>query len=364
VGSGRGPIPRRITVPHTLDLIVQPRLAPRQSLAVDRFLLAEAAAGKGGALRVYDLAGDILSLGRYHLAPTPRPGATAAVMRRHSGGRAMPWGDGFVGISLVLPHRSALVSEEPLALAPAQVMNRYVRGVLEACKIAGVSAFYPGRDLITYEGRLLGMASFEVAPGGALLFEAVLAVTRDASVLPTLVDAVDPEGVVAAGMLAADDTTSLARVLGRALATDELAELMRGGYAERLDVRFVDRILGATDERSLATIVGDVADERWLRARVRCPELDRHGSIATQLGVLEAHFALDGGRLREVVLAGDVIASSSTIEALAAALRGCPAEAEAIDRVVMQVLADPHLFVLGVGPARTITDAIVRGLPG
>ncbi len=351
-------------MPHTLDLIVQPRLVPRQSLATDRFLLAEAAAGMAGTLRVYDLTGGVLSIGRYHLAPTPRPEAPVSVMRRHSGGRAMPWGDGFVGISLVLPHRSALVSPEPLALAPTQVMNRCVRGVLEACKVAGVAAFYPGRDLITSEGRLLGMASFEVAADGALLFEAVLAVARDASVLPALIDAVDPEGVIPASMLTADDTTSLTRVLGRSLETAELAELLRRGFTERLGVRVTDRVLGQGELQRIEAFLPDLADERWLRARVRRPDLDRHGSVATQLGVLEAHFALDGARLHEVVLAGDVIASSATIAALEDALRGCPAEAAAIDRVVTQVLADPQRFVLGIGPARTITDAIARGLPG
>jgi hypothetical protein len=192
----------------------------------------------------------------------------------------------------------------------------------------------------------------------------VLATTRDASVLPELVDAVDPEGAVPTGMPTADDTTSFARVLGRTVTTAELAELVHRGFAERLDVRCTDRVLGEREERTIATLAGDVADERWLRARVRRPELDRHGSMTTQLGVLEAYFALDAGRLREVMLAGDVIASAPTIEALEGALRGCPAEADAIDRVVTQVLADPHRFVLGIGPARTITDAIVRGLPG
>jgi len=39
-------------VPHTLDLIVQPRLAPRHSLATDRFLRAETLSGSAGSLRV------------------------------------------------------------------------------------------------------------------------------------------------------------------------------------------------------------------------------------------------------------------------------------------------------------------------
>jgi lipoate-protein ligase A len=351
-------------VPHCLDLIVQPRLAPPCSLATDRFLLAGTARESRATLRVYDLTGDVLSLGRYHLAPMAPPHASVALMRRHSGGRAMPWGDGFVGVSLVLPHRSALVSPDPLALAPAQVMNRYLRGVLEACKMVGVSAFYPGRDLLTHDGRLLGMASFEVAADGALVLEAVLAVGRDASVLPGLLDAVDRDGVISTRMLTADDTTSLARILGRDIGLAELADLLRRGFADRLGVRVTERALGADEEREIEALLSELADERWLRARVRRSDLDRHASVATQLGVLEVHFAVEGPRLRELVLGGDLIAPSPTIVALEGALRGCPADATAIDRVVAEVLADPHHFVLGIGPARTITDAIVRGLPG
>jgi lipoate-protein ligase A len=350
-------------VPHDLDLIVQPRLAPLRSLAIDRYLLSGAVRKGRTVLRVYDLAGDVLSLGRYHLAPVPRPDAPVALLRRHSGGRALPWGDGFAGISLVLPHRSALVSPDPLALAPAQVMNRYVRGVLEACKLAGASAFYPGRDLLTHEGRLLGMASFEVADDGALLLEIVLAVGRDASVLPALLDAADPDGLVPTQMPTFADATSLARILGRTLATGELAELVGRGYADRLGVRVTARTLADDEERAIEAILPVVADQRWLRARVRRPELDRRGSIATQLGVLDVCFAVEGSRLGDVMLAGDVIAPSPTVAALEAALRGCAAEATAIDRVVSEVLADPRHFILGIGPSRTLTDAIVRGLP-
>jgi hypothetical protein len=56
----------------------------------------------------------------------------------------MPWGDGFVGLSLVLPHRSALAAADPLALAPEQVMNRCVRGVLRACELERRPRVLPG----------------------------------------------------------------------------------------------------------------------------------------------------------------------------------------------------------------------------
>src|SRR5437867_6171475 len=134
-----------------LGLLVQPDITPGTSLAWDRQLLGDAP--QMGALRVYAFGGDVLSLGRYHLAPEA---GSVPLHRRHSGGRAMLAGDGFVGMALTLPHRSALVSHEPLALTPEQVMNRCVRGLLEGLKQAGVSAFYPGRDLLTVEGRSIG----------------------------------------------------------------------------------------------------------------------------------------------------------------------------------------------------------------
>jgi lipoate-protein ligase A len=343
-------------VPQTLDLIVQPRLAPHRSLAADEALLGELRAGsRGGAgtLRVYDLAGDVLALGRYHLAPGDSPAGGVTLWRRRSGGRTMPWGDGFVGLSLVLPHRSALVAAEPLALRPEQVLNRYVRGILGACELGGVAAFYPGLDAVTVDRRIVALVSFEVDAAGALVFEAVIANTRDFSVLPALLDRADPGGVVKATMLTADDATCLARALGRELATEEVADRLRRGYERRLDVHFAER-----------TAPPDVPfdEERWLRARTPRPDRDRHGSAATRLGVLEAHFGLDGARLRDVLVAGDFIASSPTVERLERRLDGCAAERGAIDAVVEEVLAEPGSFMLGPPPG-AVADAILGGLP-
>ena len=343
---------RRATVLPTLDLIVQPGLSPRESLAADRQLLDEAPGGRA-ALRVYDLAGETLSLGRYHLAPEPVAAGDVTVWRRRSGGRAMPWGAGFIGLSLVLPHRSWLEADDPFALAPEQVMNRCVRGLLEACELSGVPVLYPGRDAITVQRRLLALVSFEVEASGALVFEAVLAAARDFSVLPVLLDRADPSGVVKSGMLTAEDTTSLARLLGSAPDTAEMARRLRRGYEGRLGLRFEERTLGAG---------APFDDASWLRERRLAAGVDRHASVATQLGVLDAHLAVAGDRLVEVVLAGDFIANSSAIARLEEELRGCPARPDVVEAAVAAVFTAPENFVLGVGPSRTVTDVIVKAL--
>jgi len=339
-----------------LELVVQQGLSPAASLAADRALLAEAAdpaRRATGVLRVYDLVGDVLSLGRFHLAPDAPPSAPIAVWRRHSGGRAMPWGDGFVGVSLVLPHRSALVSSDPLALAPDQVLNRCVRGILGACELAGVPAVYPGRDVVTVDRRTLALVSFEVDANGALLFEAVIANRRDASVLPRLLDAADPRGRVKAAMVTPADTTCLAAPGGRELDVAEVAALLRRGYERRLDVTVAERTLGD---------VPSFDDVAWLAARRWNPALRHHALASTQLGVFEAYTATEAGRIGDVVLAGDFIANSGAIERLEDALRGVPTERAAIEATVGRVLGAPESFVLGVRPVATIADTIARSV--
>jgi lipoate-protein ligase A len=338
-------------VPHSLDLIVQPGLSPGESLAADRRLLDEAARARRGALRVYTLAGEVLALGRYHLAPSP--GTGVRVWRRHSGGRAMPWGDGFVGVSLVLPHRAALVASDPLALAPEQVMNRYVRGILEALSLSGVAALYPGRDVVTVDRRLLGLVSFEVTATGALLFETVIADGQDASVLPGLLDRADPAGVVKGGMLTAGETTSLARLLGRALGPVELAARLRSGYERRLGVIFTERALDG---------VPLVDEAAWLGGRRAPSQASGHATVASQLGVLEAHVAVSGGRIDDVVLAGDFIANSPAVDRLEGALRGCAANRAAVEAVVDAIFDGRENFILGVGPTRTVAEAIGKAV--
>ena len=332
-----------------VTLVVQPGISPAASLGADAGALAAGAL----ALRVYEFAGDVLSLGRYHLLPAGRSGTRVRLHRRHSGGRATAFGDGFVGIALTLPHRSALVSPQPLALAPEQVMNRCVRGILEGLKAAGVAAFYPGRDFITVDRRPLGLVAFEVGPTGALLFEAILANRRDFSLLPAFLDEVDPDGVVSAEMLAAEAATSLAR-LGATLPLDDVAALVRGGY---------EQVFGLEFEVARAPAPAPIEEDSWLRQRSPRPELDRHGSTRTQLGCLEAHFVLDGARIADIVLAGDFIANSPAVDELERGLRGSRAERRVVDEVVARVFARPENFVLGIGPLETIAETIMRAMP-
>ena len=83
-----------------------------------------------------------------------------------------------------------------------------------------------------------------------------------------------------------------------------------------------------------------------------------------RLGVFEAYVRLaeDGRRLEDVTFAGDVLVNASGIERLESALRGCPAERDAIDATVQRVLDGQENFVLGIGPPSSVADLLCQSL--
>jgi hypothetical protein len=336
----------------TLGLIVEPTTTTAAGRDADRCLMALAVERGRGSLRVSRVAGDVLALGRYHLAPAGAP--DVILDRRLSGGRAAASGSGFVTLSLALPHRSALVSDDPRALTPEQVLNRALRGLLGGLEAGGIAAIYPGRDTVTAGRRPLAVVGFEVEGTGATLIDAVLAVERDQSLLPHLLDRADPDGVVGAQIMLPDDVTSVTRELGHEPGFDELVAWLRRGYETRLGVRFVE------EESPRSQRDGT---ESAVRARALRAHLDRRAVTATILGQLEAHSALAAdGTLAEVMLAGDILAPSHTIERLERSLRGCRPLVEDLHDVIAGVVRPPDEFILGVGSLRTVAETIARSV--
>lgn len=354
----------RVQGPREIGLLIQSGVNPAASCAADEFLLAAVTRPPRdhlGFCRVYDFAGDCLSIGRYHLAPEST-GAAISLHRRHSGGAAMPFGRGYVGFSLILPHRSALVSDDPMALAAEQVLNRCVRGLLEGCKMLGVPAFYPGLDSITVKRRMLAMVSFECAANGALLFDAIIANGRDFSELPRLLDATDPGGLIAGRLLSEEDATCLRRELGVELNLAEVAEMLCRGYERRFGLRFERFELPENDLRRVHCLAAEsFAAKHWLLSRRSQPDLDHHAVSRTLLGRLDVYFGLTTDhRLRRVLLGGDLIANSASIEKLERALEGCALQRATIEAVVAAVYSRPENYLLGIGPLARIAEKICR----
>ena len=350
---------------RSLPVLVEPGLTPRESLARDRFLLQAVVASPGrwpAALRVFDVRGEAVSIGRWHLAPGPAA-TGVTLMRRHSGGRAAAFGAGFVGVNLILPARGALLEPGTPPLRPEQVMNRYVRGILGGLERHRIPALYPGRDTITARRRQLGVVSFAETRTGAVLVEAIVATSGDPSALPRLLDRADPGGVVRTTMLTPADTTSIAAEQGSAPTVEQLADWLAAGYSERLGVTSEARTLDDTETARIGEIGSALDDATWLASRRPRADLDHRASAATTLGVLEVQLAVGAdARIRDACISGDLIAADETIPALEEALRGCPPDRAVVAATVARVLAQPHQFLLGIGPADTLVDTVMRAL--
>lgn len=317
--------------------------------SVDRACLALARATGHCVLAVVPARGDVVSLGRFHQRPA-RDAGGVALARRTSGGRACAFGDGFLRLVLAQPHRSALVGDDPATLAPEQVLNRAVRGPMAALERLGVAVHYPGRDLLTVAGRPLAALGLAVEDDGATLVDVVLSGTRDAALLPALLDRADPTGVVRADLLLPDAVTSLAR-LGRDVAPDDLAAAAARGYADRLGVT-----LGDTHD---VIPSDDDADAAWETARRPDPRHTMHATARTAIGVLEAHAARAAdGTVADLRLAGDLLASTRVVAALEEHLRGVPLERAAVTIAVARALGASDGVLLGVGP-EMLVEAIV-----
>jgi lipoate-protein ligase A len=313
-------------------------IAPAAAAGHARRLLDRAHAENVAVLHAYVVPGDVLGLGRFHRTPGGSDGAVR-LLRRLGGGRPVPLGEGFVGLHLALPHRSALVGDDPERLSPEQVLNRSVRGLLGALRRFGVEASYPGLDVVSVDGRIVAGMTFEVRDDGATLVETALAVGRSYAEVVRFADIADPKGAVPIEMVLPDRATCLADCGAGTPSLDALVDALAAGYAERLGIDAVVTPAGLPP--------GAEADDGVGPASEPTPPLDRRARTRGLLGVVEADARIEGARLADVRVYGDLIAPSATVARIEEALRGAPIEREDLRTRVRATLAAPGAFLLG-----------------
>ena len=340
--------------------LYQEDVRPALSLATDRFFLQRIGQCKVPIVRVYTYPGDVVLLGRYHAVGTLPEDSSISLTRRLSGGRVVPAGLGFVQFSLMLPHRSFFFADDPYHLAPFQVLNRYVRGVLNGLKAAGIDVFYPGRDLLTVRQQPIGWVSFTTEEDGALLCEGGLAVSRDCSALPYLLDQADPQGSIPCQFFTAEQVSSLERITGKRWTVSQVAAMLKSGFAQQYHLEFVDEGMSPTEQETIAGLAERLPTEEWLRSWPLRPDLPLRATTMTQLGRLEIRCALTPEKtLAEVQFSGDLIADPAALTTLEHGLRGCPLEREALGRVVHRTFLQPQHYLLGIGRLEIVVETLL-----
>jgi lipoate-protein ligase A len=342
-----------------LDVILAPALAPDDLLGLElHFLDAIATRQTAPVLLIYTSPGRLISIGRYHLycGPSERDGIN--VFRRLTGGRVVGAGQGWLGLALILPTRTALLKDDATRLKPDQIMNRYARGLLTAMRALGVDCFYPGRDAITFEQREIAMCTFETDASGAMLLEASVAHNRGMEELVHDLERIDPDGALSCRMYDAASATKMVRELARDISFDELAGAIAAGYQSSL---------GETRRRELTAIETAQAHHRghalansnWLIAPVAGPPATMKNRIASQLGAIEAGVALSADKTIEAArLSGDFIANSPAIAELENELRGRPLNLASVSQAVSKIFGRNENFFLGAGELSNLVRLI------
>jgi lipoate-protein ligase A len=360
--AGAAPVaiaPAIIVLVPELDVIIAPALAPDDLLGLElHFLDAVARRETPPVLLIYASPGRSISIGRYHLYCGPPERDGISVTRRLTGGRVVGAGQGWLGLALQLPTRTALLKEDTTRLKPDQIMNRYARGILTAMRALGVDCFYPGRDAINFEQREIAMCTFETDAAGAMLFEAFVAHNRGMEELVHDLERIDPDGALSCRMYDAASATKVVRELARDISFDELAGAIVSGYQSSL---------GETRRRELTAIETAQAQHRgrglgasnWLLGRVAGPSMTLRNRIASQLGAFEAAVALTADRTIEAArLSGDFIANSPAIVELENELRGRSLDLPSIAHAVTMTFGHDGNFFLGAGELSNLVRLI------
>jgi lipoate-protein ligase A len=344
-----------------LDAIVLPDLEPSKLLGLELCFLDAVCAGRcRPVLLIYTLAGRVISIGRYHLYAGGAERGGVRAYRRLTGGRIVGGGEGWLGVALILPSRQALTRERDSGLKPEQVMNRYVRGTLNAPRGLGVDPFYPGRDTVAVGHREIAMCSFETNASGALLFEMLLAVKRGMEDLAGDLERFDPGGALTSAIYTDENATTLVRELGRDVDFEELVDAVARGYGD---------LLGGVERRELTSAEDDEADSRgaaletagWLNARKPDPTLDKTGRAGSQLGFVEARLRLHNDHeIDAITVSGDFIANSPGLARFERELVGRTLDYGTVMTTAVRIFGDGSNFILGIGELANLVRLVMK----
>ena len=225
----------------------------------------------------------------------------------------------------------------------------------------GTARLWSGRDLLTVRQQPLGWISFTTEDNEALLCEGGLAVSRDFSLLPSLLDRADPQGTIPCQFFTLEQVTSIGRATGKTFTLAQVAGMLRHGFAQQPALELVDQDLSSAEQETISDLVERHPCGEWLQSQQLRLDLPFAATTMTQLGVLQVRFALTSEKtLAEVQFSGDLIANPAAIRALEQGLRGCPLERDALWRVVDQTFLQPQHYLLGIGLLPTVVETLLK----
>lgn len=334
-------------------------VTPSQCLASTAYMME--AVGKGrtqGApfLKISLPVGEAVVLGRYQNAASSVnldvcSARDLPLLRRLSGGTTALLGTDRLYLALVLPDRAS-----PLECEPRQFLQRYGAGLIRGLVQAGLKARYFGKDLVSVEDRPVGVMSFELAPDGTALLEAIVGLRRpwcpDAE-LSAYPPRSKDDGTTGGPTLVGDELTDLR--------DDQLVEGICEALLDLLDLKLESREFSPLEQeriKSLAHRVAVPTEPPEALPQYLKPWTSR--PIEEAIGFVEASVRLTQGRfLRNVSIYGDFMADSGGMEELEDRLKMVPVKRRPVALVIDDVLGAPDHVIMGIRRLGSILEAIL-----
>jgi len=236
-------------------------------------------------------------------------------------------------------------------LRPDQVLNRALRPVLALLRDTVGDAFYPGRDLITVDGRPVAHASFIVARDGVCVVEVQVAVSSGLCALAQWIPKADPGRVAAvdeAVFAGAPSLLDLGAEPHAPAGVDSNAWLSK--LMPVIAAAFSCEVL--SQDAPVASVREGIGGRRggydgFQRERGPVKEPAVSVGAPSMLGAVEASAVLRHGRIHDLVISGDIIAPFRTLEEISKACEGQPVTEAVIRHRLARVLSGPRSFLLG-----------------
>ncbi|MBI2060047.1 MAG: hypothetical protein HYT87_09780 [Nitrospirae bacterium] len=267
------------------------------------------------------------------------------IMTRWTGGISTRWGPGVLHMALFLPNASAW-TETPMD----RIINRYVRGILSGLGSMGLEAAYNGKEFLWANGKHIGYLSFEVAPGGAVLFECLLAMTGPWVLPKEFLAYPAGESYLSGGFPSA----CLKEFDLEALAPDVLARKLAEGFERRFGVSF---------EEAKAPVSSAPAVEEAPR---RTDDRLRRGGVGrarsrVSIGFLEVYASIENERFSDLEVCGDFLADSDGIRRLREGLLGRGIRNDDVEGVVRSIFDQKKHVLLGARLAELTSTILAAG---
>ena len=321
-------------------------------LAADEALAARQTAGASPpTVRLYTYRSHCALVGRFQrVASEVRLDACRArgiaVNRRPTGGGAILMGGDQLGVAIAVPGSGRDRSWDRVR----ELFLRFAAGLVDALARLGIAAEYRRKNDLEVGGRKIAGLGLCFDRAGGLLFHASLLVDLDVplmlSVLRTPFAKISDKEIATV----AERVTTVRRERGRALALDEVRDLVREGYARTLGVRLEPGAFTDDEHAEIARLERErYATAAWVEREPAIADAAGSASVKTAGGLVSAHLTLAGDVIKAVYLTGDFFCDERVLPGIERALRWHAADPGRV-ATTLEGLAAEGLGLPGVTP--------------